>query len=264
MSRPAAIVAVVGALLVVLFTVFNPLAGLGFALLCLLAAFPVMVYRWARHSLKVKQVTEFTVPGGILKVPGTISSEEMARFVAEFQNSRRGATVIVNEGVTFTPRAGGVPASGAPASRVWAAALEDYRLELTRGINEFCKLMRRLHDIELDRLGYYNDVRTDEKLAAERELGDLPPEVRKLGRMAWTDVRHLQGSRIWRELPHVIAKLLPDALPDAYVPVLDREFEAATDCRAGHFDVHLFEVRGEFAVRQCRTCSPSTFWIERL
>jgi hypothetical protein len=53
-------------------------------------------------------------------------------------------------------------------------------------------------------------------------------------------------------------------VPDGEVIDLDREFAAATDCRAGHFAEHaIVDRRGGRVVRECVYCFPATRWTER-
>lgn len=196
MKRSTAIVAIVSTALTILFAAINPLAGLGFATLALLALFPVVVYRWARELLREGREVTFhpEAPGRPLRFSGTVSDERLDEIRARFAASAGpGHVMLYSEGAAFTPTSSSHPPLPEGFRHpAWELALAAYRARVA-------------HEVTA--------------------CGEPPPD---------------------------------------YVPVLDRDFAAVTDCRFRHVAAHpISEVRDGFIVRECTTCIPSTFWVER-
>lgn len=201
MKRSTAIVAIVSTALTILFAAINPLAGLGFAVLALLALFPVVVYRWACELLREGRGVTFhpEAPGRPLRFSGTISDRRLDEIRARFAASAGpGHVMLYSEGAAFTPTSSfHPPLPEGFRHPAWELALATYRAQVVHGVTAY------------------------------REPEPVTP-------------------------------------PPDYVPVLDRDFAVVTDCRFRHMAAHpISEVRDGFIVRECTTCIPSTFWIER-
>lgn len=92
MTRRTRVVLIIGAVLTALFTAINPMAGLGFAMLALLATFPFVAYRWAQELFgspeRKRQAAQAIAGPGILTVRGTMTAAQMAVFEARFREAR--------------------------------------------------------------------------------------------------------------------------------------------------------------------------------